>query len=146
MLPILAPLLSIGVSLVDKLVSKTTGEKDVIKGTLSRLANEGNKEQLEAEVQKLSLLVESDKAQAAINVAVAQQGGLGWRDWLGYGGTVCIIYSTVGVSLLNFIITCVNPHLQTPMTFLATVDTATVGTLLTGMLGLAGVQRLAKDT
>ena len=147
MLPIIAPLLSIGVGLVDKLIGKTEEEKDTIKNSLSRLASEGNAEQLEAEVQKLSLLVDSDKAQAAINIVSLQQGKLGWRDMLGYGGTFCIIYSTAGVSILNYIVALVNATgwLVNPIANVQAIDTSTIVTLLTGMLGLAGVQRVTKD-
>lgn len=148
MLPIIAPLLSVGMGLVDKLVSKTDGEKDIIKGALSRLATEGNAEQLQAEVQKLSLLVESDKSQTQLNIAVVERGGLGWRDWLGYGCTISILYSVVGISVLNFIIAVANGASVTenPIAQLPSVDVAVLISLLGSMLGLTASQRISKES
>ena len=143
MLPLLAPLLSVGIGLVDKLVDKTTGEKDLIKGTLSRLATEGNKEMLEAEIQKLSLMVESDKAQAAVNVAMAQRGGLAWRDWLGGICVVAIGYSSIGVPLLGYFTGILNTMLETQIPLPPTAEIGSLVTILFGMLGIGGYAVMA---
>lgn len=140
MLPLLAPLLSIGVSLVDKLVGKTTDEKDVLKGTLQRMFNEGQTEQLEAEVQRLTLLTQSDSTQSQTTLTSIQRGEAKWRDQLGTVCVVAIAFNFIGVYLVNIGVNITNSLIQAPyISNIPSMNVSDIITLVIGMLGLGGL-------
>ena len=71
---------------------------------------------------------------------VAKQGGLGWRDWLGYIGVVALGYNLIGVSIVNGIL----GNTLDEVVVLKAMEMGELMTLLTGMLGLGGLQIASK--
>ena len=64
MFPLLVPLLSIGTSLIGQIAGQSSEAKSTMLKTIQELFAKGDKDQLEAEVQRLAIMAKADQTQA----------------------------------------------------------------------------------
>lgn len=143
-LPLLGPVLSVGMTLVDKLFNKED-DRSKVKDHLQDLFDKGDKDQLEAEVAKLASLTQVDLAQAERNKLSVAQGGGVWIDQLGKVGTWAIGFNFMGIPAINFFVNVANSLIAPPyIASLPQLDLTDIMTLIGGILGVGGLSYIRK--
>lgn len=144
-LPIVGTLLSLGVSLVDKLVDTSDSDKQSLKEKFLCLDKEGRTEELEAEVKKLQYLTSIDQAQASLAEKSIDSGSKS-RDFNLYVLGAGIATNFIGVPVLNYITGIINALMySTPIPTMQFMDVEQLIALLGGTLGLGGLSYIKKS-
>ena len=143
-LPLLSPVLSVGMTLVDKLFNKED-DRSKVKDHLQDLFDKGDKDQLEAEVAKLASLTQVDLAQVERNKLSLSNGGGIWIDQLGKVGTWAIGFNFMGIPAINFFVNVANSFISPPyIASLPQLDLTDIMTLIGGILGVGGLSYIRK--
>lgn len=134
--PFLIPLLS---PLLDKVLSYIPDPQAKAKAAL-----EAQQALQEAEQKAMSLIAEQNSKQADINLEEAKSPSLfiaGWRPFLGWVLASSFAWVYVFQPVVTFILAAAKHPVALP-----TLDFSTMSTVLTGMLGLAGLRTYEKRT
>lgn len=131
--------------------SKLLGGGDVVKSigdTLDNLVT-SDEERLEKQLEitkaerefdylEAKLISEQNIAQTAVNVAEAKSGNLfvaGWRPAIGWVGAIALFYQFIVYQLLLWL-----PNIEAP----PHIESGELYTIITGMLGIAGMRSFDK--
>ena len=100
--PIATTLLTVGLSLAEKLFSKEPEEKQAVSDRLTELYQAEDKDQLEAEVKSLALLA-SDTPQTEITKTIVDKNSAAWWNGLGWVCTAGAGYNLLGIPIVNLV-------------------------------------------
>ena len=100
--PIATTLLTVGLSLAEKLFSKEPEEKQAVSDRLTELYQAEDKDQLEAEVKSLALLA-SDTPQTEITKTIVDKNSAAWLNGLGWVCTAGAGYNLLGIPIVNLV-------------------------------------------
>jgi hypothetical protein len=110
----------------------------IIKSLIDRIPDPAAREKAEAETNQkiIEAFLASNQAQVEVNKAEAASGRGGWRWGMGWLCVISLGYAWVARDLLAWAVRLVDPSLPPP----PGLDVAEQYTIVTGMLGLAGVR------
>lgn len=134
MLPLAAPLLTLGTKLIEALIPDPEAQ---VKARLDLLRLEQ-----EGALAEMAAAAEMAKAQAATNTAEATAGGLAalWRPFIGFVCGAVLLYSYILAPLLAWACALWAPHVTPPSLPLD----EHLWEIIVGMLGLGGFRSLEK--
>lgn len=145
MFPLLVPLLSIGTSLIGQITGQSSESKTTMLSTIQRLFESGDKEQLEAEVQRIALLAKANQTQSDTTQASIEQGGGKWRDELGSVGVKSLWINWIGIPIFNILAVWINGVFQTSVSVVPYMNLDQTITVLCGLAGITGLNALAQN-
>lgn len=101
-----APLVNLGISLINQLKGKPKITKDILLQYLQKTAATDNVEELEAHIQKLAILAKADKDESfhtTLEKIISQEEARKWKNILGYIGAGSLGIDWVGLPIINAI-------------------------------------------
>ncbi len=110
----------------------------IIKSLIDRIPDPAAREKAEAEANQkiVEAFLASNQAQIEVNKAEAASGRGGWRWGMGWLCVISLGYAWVARDLLVWALRLADPSLSPP----PAIDATEQYTIVTGMLGLAGVR------
>ncbi len=114
---------------------------DMVKRLFPGETTEESLKRMELQTDLTKALIEADKSQMAVNQEEAKSGSLfvaGWRPFVGWACAVALVYSTMGIHLINAILVA-NGHPALPP-----FDANELSTILYGMLGIGSMRSVEK--
>lgn len=143
MTPLLGPILGIAGKLLDRLIPDPEARAKALK-EMAELEQKGELAFLNADLQVIS-------GQLEVNKMEAQHGGLfkgGWRPFVGWTCGIAFAYHFVVrdviVSMASIVAFYTDGASPFPVSLLPQLDTASLMTVLLGMLGIGGLRTYEK--
>lgn len=145
MFPLLVPLLSIGTSLIGQIAGQSSEAKSTMLATIQELFAKGDKDQLEAEVQRLAIMAKADQTQADTTRLSLEQGGAKWRDQLGTIGVWSLGLNWLGIPVFNTVAVWVNGIFGTSISVLPYMNLEQVVAVVSSLAGIQGMNLIAQN-